>query len=298
MYAVAQTLQSQAGIVHPRPVPGLETNLTGDTQMHRHLKTAFAVAALALATQAMAKITLYEGEGYRGRAYSTDKQVSDLGRSGFNDRTSSVVVDQGRWEVCEHERFGGRCVVLRRGSYESLRTLGMENSISSMRQVSGNRRYENEPEPMAAADYQYRRRYNERVYEAPVTSVHAVMGAATERCWVERQPVANPGNNPNVGGAIAGALIGGVLGHQVGGGSGKDLATVGGAVAGGVIGSNVGNNNAYPSTRDVRRCENTTNATPAYYDVTYNYRGQQHQVQMSAAPGRTIAVNSEGVPRQ
>ena len=266
--------------------------------MHRNIKTALAVATLALATQAMAKVTLYEGEGYRGRAFSTDKQVTDLGRTGFNDRASSVVVDQGRWEVCEHERFGGRCIVLRKGNYDSLRALGMENSISSMRPANNKRHYDNQPEPQAAADYQFRRRYNERVYEAPVTSVHAVMGAATERCWVERQPVANPGYQPNVGGAIAGALIGGVLGHQVGGGSGKDIATVGGAVAGGVIGSNVGQNNAYPSSRDVRRCENTTSATPAYYDVTYNYRGQQHQVQMSAAPGQTIAVNGDGVPRQ
>ena len=95
------------------------------------------------------------------------------------------------------------------------------------------------------------------------------------------------------------ALIGGVLGHQVGGGSGKDIATVGGAVAGGVIGSNVGRDNtAQYGSRDVRRCENTTNATPAYWDVTYNFRGQDHQIQMTAPPGTTIAVNRDGVPRQ
>ena len=94
---------------------------------------------------------------------------------------------------------------------------------------------------METPNYAWRRRGNERTFEAPVTSVHAVMGAPTERCWVERQQV-NDGGDRNVGGAIAGALIGGVLGHQVGGGTGKDLATVGGAVAGGVIGSNVGRN--------------------------------------------------------
>jgi uncharacterized protein YcfJ len=125
------------------------------------------------------------------------------------------------------------------------------------------------------------------------------MGAATERCWVERQQVSEPSGNRNVGGAIAGALIGGVLGHQVGGGTGKDIATVGGAVAGGVIGSNVGRDNTSQyGSRDVRRCENTTNATPAYWDVTYNYRGQDHQVQMTAPPGTTISVNRDGIPRQ
>lgn len=40
-------------------------------------------------------------------------------------------------------------------------------------------------------------------------------------------------------GAIGGALLGGVLGHQVGGGTGKKLATVAGAAAGGFAGNQV-----------------------------------------------------------
>jgi uncharacterized protein YcfJ len=95
-----------------------------------------------------------------------------------------------------------------------------------------------------------------------------------------------------------GGLVGGILGHQIGGGSGKDLATAGGAVAGAVIGSNVANQNGGGvATRDVRRCENVTNAAPDYYDVTYVYRGVEHHVQMSAPPGRTIRVNERGEPR-
>lgn len=34
-------------------------------------------------------------------------------------------------------------------------------------------------------------------------------------------------------GSIAGAVVGGVLGHQIGGGTGRDIATVAGAAAGG-----------------------------------------------------------------
>lgn len=268
--------------------------------MNRHMKTALAVSALILATQAAAQVTFYDGEGYRGRAFSTSNELANLGRTGFNDRASSVVIERGRWEVCEHARFEGRCVVLRRGSYDSLNAVGMDNSISSVRRANDRRQYESQPEPVAAVpDYQYRRRYNERVFEAPVTSARAVMGAPTERCWVERQQVSDSGGNRNVGGAIAGALIGGVLGHQVGGGSGKDIATVGGAVAGGVIGSNVGRDGSTQyGSRDVRRCENTTSGTPAYWDVTYNFRGQTHQIQMTAPPGTTIAVNRDGIPRQ
>jgi uncharacterized protein YcfJ len=40
-------------------------------------------------------------------------------------------------------------------------------------------------------------------------------------------------------GAVGGAIAGGVLGHQVGGGTGKTVATVGGAVAGGLIGNEI-----------------------------------------------------------
>ena len=40
-------------------------------------------------------------------------------------------------------------------------------------------------------------------------------------------------------GAVGGAVIGGVLGHQIGGGRGKDLATVAGAVGGAVAGNEI-----------------------------------------------------------
>lgn len=269
--------------------------------MNNTHKTAIAATLLALAGHAAAQVTFYQGEGYRGRAFTTATGVGDFGRNGFNDRASSVVVDHGRWEVCEDARFRGRCVVLRPGSYESLASLGLDNRISSVRPVENGRRYAHEaPLPAAAPNYEYRRRANERVFEAPVTSVRAVVGTPTERCWVERQQVSQPvRSQPNVGGAIVGGLVGGILGHQVGGGTGKDIATAGGAVAGAVIGSNVGRSDGGTSYGgDVRRCETTPSATPAYWDVTYRYRGLDHRAQMSAAPGATIAVNGNGEPRQ
>jgi uncharacterized protein YcfJ len=261
------------------------------------LKTALALGALALASQAAAQITLYEGEGFRGRAYTTARAVTNFDKSGLNDRTSSVVIDKGRWEVCEHARYEGRCVVLKRGSYDSLQRLGLENKISSIRPANNRKTYEQEIDAqLETPNYAWRRRANERVYEAPVTSVRAVMGAPTQRCWMERQQVS--GGSNNAGGALVGALIGGVLGHQVGGGSGKQLATAAGAVGGGVVGYNMAGGGGSTGTRDVQRCENTVSGTPAYWDVTYNYRGRDHQVQMTAPPGSTIAVNRNGEPRQ
>ena len=40
-------------------------------------------------------------------------------------------------------------------------------------------------------------------------------------------------------GVVAGGLVGGILGHQVGGGAGKDLATIAGAVGGGYAGNEI-----------------------------------------------------------
>ena len=108
--------------------------------MNRHLKSALAVSALVLATQAVAQVTFYEGEGYRGRAFSTSQRVGDFSRAGFNDRASSVVVDRGRWEVCERPRFEGRCAVLRRGNYPDLRGTGLQWEIASIRPARDGRR--------------------------------------------------------------------------------------------------------------------------------------------------------------
>ena len=81
-----------------------------------------------------------------------------------------------------------------------------------------------------------------------------------------------------------------------GGGRGKDVATAGGAVAGALVGANAGRGDSYGS-RDVQRCKTVASDKPEYWDVTYNYRGVEHRVQMSTPPGSTIAVNTNGEPR-
>ena len=93
--------------------------------MKHLLKNTLAVAMLALATQAMAQVTLFENEDFRGRSFTTERQIGNFNRAGFNDRASSVQVVGGRWEVCEDVRFRGRCIVLRPGRYPSLSAMGL-----------------------------------------------------------------------------------------------------------------------------------------------------------------------------
>lgn len=256
-----------------------------------------------------AQVTFYEHERFEGRSFTTEREVRNFERIGFNDRASSVVVVGTGWEVCEDARFSGRCVVLRPGKYASLASMGLNDRVSSVRALSPNMRVDDSryapattptPTPVPAAAYDYRRRGNERLYEANVTSVRAVVGTPEQRCWVEREQVSQDHGSTNIPGAIAGAVIGGILGHQVGGGRGKDIATAGGAVAGAAVGANIGRGGSSNQSRsqDVQRCDGApSQARPDYWDVTYDFRGQEHRVQMSASPGPTVIVNEQGEPR-
>ena len=268
--------------------------------MNSILRTALLASGLVFATQAMADVTFFEREGFEGRSFKTERQVGNLERFGFNDRASSAIVIGERWEVCDNARFEGRCVVLRPGRYPSLAAMGLGDRVSSVRIVQRQARIDDNryaPEPMPV--YDSRRRNKERVFEAEVTSVRAVVGQTPEqRCWVDREQVGGDRGSANVGGAVLGALIGGVLGHQVGSGRGNDAATAGGAVAGAAIGANVNRDGGQQGYfRDVRRCENVSQAQPSYWEVTYTFRGQEHRIQTAAPPGRTVMVNARGEPR-
>lgn len=271
--------------------------------MNAFLRSTLALACLGLTSTVIAQITFYEQEGFRGRSFSTPRQVDNFQRQGFNDRASSVVVSADRWEVCESSKFDGRCVVLRQGNYPSLAAMGLDDRISSTRRLGPRIRVEEEryaPPPLVVNDY--RRRPNERLFQAEVLAVRAVVGTPQQRCWIEREQVSQQGRgDANVPAAIAGAFIGGILGHQIGGGRGQDLATVGGVVAGAAMGANIGRDErGRPRvTQDVQHCSDaaSAHAPPDYWDVTYLFRGREHRVQMSAPPGPSITVNAQGEPR-
>jgi uncharacterized protein YcfJ len=267
--------------------------------MVTHFRLALALIATTCATQAAAQVTFYEREGFGGRSFTTSEQVGNMSEYGFNDRASSVIVGRQRWEVCEDAGFNGRCTVLNEGRYGSLAAMGLNDRISSVRVAHWNGqsrdvRYAPAPEPVR----EYQRRNNERLYEANVTSVRAVVDSPEQRCWVDREQVTENRSEANVPGAVVGAVLGGILGHQVGGGRGRDLTTAGGAVAGAVVGANVNRQGQSTSVQDVKRCETVSDqGRPAFWDVSYNFRGQDHRVQMTSPPGSTVTVNRLGEPR-
>ncbi len=249
-----------------------------------------AVAGVLALNQAQAQLTVYEHDGFQGRTFSTDRAVIDFQRVGFNDIASSVIIDAGRWEVCEDAGFSGQCFVLDPGQYPSLGAFGMNDKISSVRPVGR----QVPPPSVGSPRYEYYPRHGEQLYTAEVTSVRAVVSGPQQRCWVEPRE-AGYDRSPNVPGAIVGGILGGILGHQIGNGRGQDVATAVGAIGGAAVGANAGRTDG---GQDVQRCTSMRSSTqPDYWDVTYVFRGLEHRVQMRSPPGPTIAVNEAGEPR-
>jgi outer membrane lipoprotein SlyB len=64
-------------------------------------------------------------------------------------------------------------------------------------------------------------------------------------------PIEQKGESSGAG-AVIGGIVGGVLGHQVGGGRGKDVATVAGALGGALLGNEVEKNKSSVAFWEVR----------------------------------------------
>jgi len=252
------------------------------------------------------------------RAVATLRQAEDLaargGRIGDVDQLAMLA---GQRAVLAQDAARARseeaALMVQRRANDAQLTANMSRrqadaaqiqAADAQRQAEDAQRLASSMQPHAdvyvAPAYDYGRRQNERLYEANVSYVRAVIGPPQQRCWVAREQVDNRGSaGVNVPGAIIGGAIGGIIGHQVGGGRGQDIATGVGIVGGAAVGANVGRGPDGPVyTQNVHRCEYVpASARLNYWDVTYNFAGYEHRVQMTTAPGATILVNAEGEPR-
>jgi hypothetical protein len=80
-----------------------------------------------------ADLTLYTDGDFQGRPLNVVIDLKQLGSLNFDDRASSVVIEKGAWILCTDEQFTGRCVTLEPGRYSSLRELGLDDSVTSVR---------------------------------------------------------------------------------------------------------------------------------------------------------------------
>jgi hypothetical protein len=103
--------------------------------MKRTLLAGALLIAGASVTASAADLTLYGRQDFRGRELRANDTIVNLEHSGFNDRASSAVIRDGVWQLCENARFRGQCVTLGPGEYPSLRAMGLNNRVSSAREV-------------------------------------------------------------------------------------------------------------------------------------------------------------------
>ena len=102
----------------------------------RHLKR-IAASALALAVTSAwgGQITLYERPDFRGPSFVANDRIDTVSRQGtFNDTASSLVVNDGRWEVCSQTYFRGRCMELLPGNYPGI-SVSLNGRVASARQI-------------------------------------------------------------------------------------------------------------------------------------------------------------------
>lgn len=88
--------------------------------------------------QSRASIELFRQSGFGGRSVEISQDTASLRGSGLDDRASSIVVNEGVWQLCSGAGFQGTCRVFTPGRYPQLE-YGMDDQVSSVRQVEGRR---------------------------------------------------------------------------------------------------------------------------------------------------------------
>jgi len=98
--------------------------------------TTAVLLVLAAAPALAGDITLYTRAHFGGPALTLHESSPDLDKLGFNDKTSSVIVHTGTWEVCENKQYKGKCLILQEGEYAELKDFS--NMMSSVREIEPN----------------------------------------------------------------------------------------------------------------------------------------------------------------
>lgn len=119
---------------------------TLDPKLTNRIESAREVGSYAAQTgpynqYGRGSIELYGQPEFRGRSLRLDRDAATMQGTGFDDRASSVVVNEGTWQLCSDPNYQGTCRVFAPGRYADL-GYGMAKQISSARLV---RRYRDAP---------------------------------------------------------------------------------------------------------------------------------------------------------
>ena len=96
-----------------------------------------------------------------------------------------------------------------------------------------------------------------------------------------------------------GAIAGAAIGHQIGGGSGRAVATMAGVMGGAILGDRIENPGSQIQNQTTCTTQTAYENRLSGYNVVYEYAGKQYSVQLPQDPGPTIQlqVTPIGMPQ-
>jgi hypothetical protein len=101
--------------------------------MRRNTKLVLSVVCGLPPLCGAADLTLYTDGDFQGRPLNVVIDMRQLDTMHFSDRASSLVIEKGAWILCTDEDFEGKCVTLEPGRYGSLKDLGLDDTVTSVR---------------------------------------------------------------------------------------------------------------------------------------------------------------------
>lgn len=106
-------------------------------------------------------------------------------------------------------------------------------------------------------------------------------------------------NTTSGAGALMGAIAGAAVGHQIGGGSGRALATMAGVMGGAILGDRIENPGSQIQNQTTCTTQTAYENRLIAYNVVYEFAGKQYSVQLPQDPGPTIQlqVTPVGMPQ-
>lgn len=246
------------------------------------LRLASGLAGTLLACAALAQVTFYENDDYGGRRFSSNQSVANFMDHGYNDRASSIVVTSQTWEVCENTQYSGQCVLLRPGNYPSLRAMGLNDRVSSVRLVVADTRNNDPRAAPVPAPLGWQGPNAGRSFRTNVTSVRGIFGARDQRCWVSPAEAEQARGDLNLPGR-----------RNDGNDPRNDPRNDGRADE-----QNRFREGSPVAVRNLPHCTSVPQVRGSdYWEVSYSFRGRQHHVQMHDLPDSTIVVDRRGEPR-
>ncbi len=117
------------------PVSAIAGAVIGSLLGANQQGVAIATPVSPQAVGASGRIHFFPGPGLTGQPLSVVGNLPNFSGYGFNDRTQSIRVESGVWEVCTDSDFRGACRQLAPGDYPALWNSMLDRSISSTRMI-------------------------------------------------------------------------------------------------------------------------------------------------------------------